>query len=54
MPLVREPGFVSYHGEDGFGDAGLAPVEPKVEEEHAALALIRLSWEYAGRWDFTC
>jgi inosine-uridine nucleoside N-ribohydrolase len=37
-----------YHGMDGFGDAGLEPIEPKIEHEHAVHALIRLAHEYEG------
>ena len=33
----------SVHGEDGLGDAGLPPSRRKVEDEPAALALIRLA-----------
>lgn len=48
-PLV-EPArdAASIHGADGFGDTGMAPPERTAEDEHAALAIIRLSHEYAG------
>ncbi|PPU20839.1 nucleoside hydrolase [Xanthomonas arboricola] len=36
------------HGIDGFGDVGLAPAKRQAETEHAALAILRLSHEYAG------
>ncbi|NIK53841.1 nucleoside hydrolase [Xanthomonas arboricola] len=36
------------HGIDGFGDVGLAPAKRAAETEHAALAILRLSHEYAG------
>ncbi|WP_127159810.1 nucleoside hydrolase [Xanthomonas arboricola] len=36
------------HGIDGFGDVGLAPANRAAETEHAALAILRLSHEYAG------
>ncbi|MBB3844510.1 nucleoside hydrolase [Xanthomonas arboricola] len=36
------------HGIDGFGDVGLAPAQRAAETEHAALAILRLSHEYAG------
>ncbi|MGY0620488.1 nucleoside hydrolase [Lysobacter sp. A378] len=37
------------HGQDGFGDAGLTPPVRRMETEHAALAILRLSHQYAGR-----
>lgn len=37
------------HGSDGFGDAGLAPAAQGAQAEHAALAILRLSHEHAGR-----
>jgi purine nucleosidase len=36
------------HGRDGFGDVDLPLTARKVEAEHAALAILRLSHEYAG------
>ncbi len=36
------------HGRDGFGDVDLAPSARKVEAEHAALAILRLSHTHAG------
>lgn len=37
------------HGRDGFGDIGYAPADRQAEAEHAALAILRLSHEHAGR-----
>ena len=37
------------HGRDGFGDVGFAPAARSAEAEHAALAILRLSHEHAGR-----
>lgn len=37
------------HGVDGFGDVGYAPATRGVEAEHAALAILRLSHQYAGK-----
>lgn len=37
------------HGADGFGDIGYAPAEREASSEHAALAILRLSHEHAGR-----
>ena len=37
------------HGNDGFGDTGYAPAARSPQAEHAALALLRLSHEHAGR-----
>lgn len=36
------------HGLDGFGDIGFTPAQGQVQAEHAALAILRLSHEYAG------
>ncbi len=36
------------HGRDGFGDVGLPPARRALEAEHAALAILRLSHQYAG------
>jgi len=36
------------HGRDGFGDVGLPPATRALEAEHAALAILRLSHQYAG------
>lgn len=37
------------HGRDGFGDIGFAPAARQAEAEHAALAILRLSHQHAGR-----
>lgn len=37
------------HGMDGFGDAGYTPAARGAEAEHAALAILRLSHQYAGK-----
>ncbi|WP_312347068.1 nucleoside hydrolase [Stenotrophomonas acidaminiphila] len=36
------------HGRDGFGDVELPAAARAVEDEHAALAILRLSHQYAG------
>jgi purine nucleosidase len=50
-PLVHAPdehaAFV--HGLDGFGETGYVPSTRKPVAEHAALAILRLSHEHAGR-----
>ncbi len=49
-PLVlaaEDAAFV--HGNDGFGDIGYAPAANKPVDEHAALAILRLAREHAGR-----
>lgn len=48
VPYKLDQHVIPYHGYDGFGDCGLQPEEPKVEAEHAVLALIRLAKEYSG------
>jgi purine nucleosidase len=48
-PLVLPAVDAAYvHGSDGFGDAGLPAPGRKVEAEHAAQAILRLSREYAN------
>ncbi len=37
------------HGHDGFGDIGYVPSTRKAQAEHAALAILRLSHEHAGK-----
>jgi len=50
QPLLHPaPHADEVHGRDGFGDIGLTPAAHAAELEHAALAIIRLSHEYAGR-----
>ncbi len=49
-PLLHPAPDAGYvHGQDGFGDIGYAPPSRTVEAEHAALAILRLSHEHAGR-----
>src|SRR5690606_16257291 len=49
-PLVHPAADAAYvHGRDGFGDTGYAPASRQAEAEHAALAILRLSHEHAGR-----
>ena len=38
-----------YHGEDGFGDAGLPPVQPSIEPEHGVNAIIQLAELYKSK-----
>lgn len=37
------------HGRDGYGDVGLPPPRRTAEDEHAALAILRLSHQYRGQ-----
>lgn len=49
-PLVHPSVDAAHvHGEDGFGDVGFTPAARTAEAEHAALAILRLSHEYAGK-----
>lgn len=49
-PLLHPARDAAYvHGQDGFGDTGYAPAARTAEAEHAALAILRLSHEHAGR-----
>ena len=49
-PLVYPARDAAYvHGRDGFGDTGYAPASRQAEAEHAALAILRLSHEHAGK-----
>lgn len=49
-PLLHPARDAAYvHGRDGFGDTGYEPATREAAAEHAALALIRLSHEHAGR-----
>ena len=49
-PLVYPARDAAYvHGRDGFGDTGYAPAARSAEDEHAALAILRLSHVHAGR-----
>lgn len=50
MPLVLPAADAAFvHGKDGFGDAGYLPSQRRVEAEHAALAILRMSHTYAGK-----
>ena len=50
QPLLHAAPDAAYvHGQDGFGDTGYAPSPRAPEAEHAALAILRLSHEHAGR-----
>ena len=49
VPYKLDQHVNPYHGYDGFGDCGLPPEDPLIEQEHGALALIRLAKEYAGK-----
>lgn len=49
-PLLHPAVDAAYvHGRDGFGDTGYVPSMRKADAEHAALAILRLSHEHAGR-----
>ncbi|HEX7342462.1 MAG TPA: nucleoside hydrolase [Rhodanobacteraceae bacterium] len=50
VPLVHAPreDAALVHGADGFGDVGYAEPAIRAEDEHAALALIRLTREHPG------
>ena len=49
-PLLHPARDAAYvHGRDGFGDAGYEAASRQPEAEHAALAILRLSHQYAGR-----
>lgn len=49
-PLLHPARDAAYvHGRDGFGDVGLAPAARRAQAEHAALAILRLSHQHAGR-----
>jgi purine nucleosidase len=49
-PLVHPARDAAYvHGRDGFGDTGYVPASRRAEAEHAALAILRLSHEHAGK-----
>ncbi len=49
LPLVRPADDAAFvHGQDGFGDIGYLAPTRAAKAEHAALAMIRLSHEYAG------
>ena len=49
-PLVLPAADAAFvHGADGFGDTGYVPSVNQAENEHAALAILRLSHEHAGK-----
>ena len=49
-PLLHPAADAAYvHGCDGFGDIGYPPASRAAETEHAALAILRLSHEHAGK-----
>lgn len=49
-PLLHPARDAAYvHGRDGFGDTGYVRSARGAQAEHAALAILRLSHEYAGR-----
>lgn len=49
-PLLHPAPDAGYvHGQDGFGDIGYPPPRRQAEAEHAALAILRLSHQYAGQ-----
>lgn len=49
-PLLHPARDAAYvHGRDGFGDVGYPPPARAAQPEHAALAILRLSHEHAGR-----
>lgn len=50
VPLVHPAKDAAYvHGQDGFGDTGYAPPARAAEDEHAALAILRLAHEHSGQ-----
>ena len=49
-PLVHAAEDAAYvHGDDGFGDTSYTPSAHRAEAEHAALAILRLSHQHAGK-----
>lgn len=49
-PLLHPARDAAYvHGRDGFGDINYAAAKRQAQSEHAALAILRLSHEHAGR-----
>lgn len=50
VPLVHPAEDAAYvHGNDGFGDTGYEPAAARAEDEHAALAILRIARENAGK-----
>jgi purine nucleosidase len=53
QPLLHVAPDAAYvHGRDGFGDAGYIPALRRAQDEHAALAMLRLSRERPGELTF--
>jgi purine nucleosidase len=49
-PLLHPAPDAAYvHGQDGFGDVGYEAALASAHQEHAALAILRLSHEHAGK-----
>ena len=49
-PLLHPARDAAYvHGQDGFGDTAYTTATRRAEDEHAALAILRLSHAHAGR-----
>jgi inosine-uridine nucleoside N-ribohydrolase len=50
VPLVHASADAAHvHGNDGFGDTGYERSALRADEEHAALSILRLSHEHAGK-----
>ena len=50
VPLVCDAADAAYvHGKDGFGDTGYVPARRQPDPEAAALAIVRLAREHAGK-----
>ena len=50
VPLLHAAADAAYvHGFDGFGDTGYAPSTRRADDEHAALAIIRLAKQHSGK-----
>lgn len=53
LPLVAVPEDAAHvHGRDGLGDTGYLPATREAEDEHAALAMLRLSRQHPGALTF--
>ncbi len=49
-PLVRPAADAAFvHGQDGFGDTGYTPSQRRPADEHAVMAILRLSREFPGQ-----
>ncbi len=55
-PLLRRPEADAslIHGRDGFGDASLVPAVREPENEHASLAMLRLTREHPNEITLVC